>query len=172
MSRVPGDLLLHPAGLFALLLVIANDRVLKTAVPSALTGKLSDFAGLVYFPLFVVALAEGVRRLFRSPGWPLTSRAVDSVALAVGAVFVLIKVWGPAAEVYRSYLGVLLWPFYLVGDVVQGRGLPAVRRVGLVQDATDLLALVVLPVPMLVGRRVLGRAGGRPSSTPPGSDAA
>ena len=41
--------------------MIVNDRVLKVRYPSEVTGKLSDFAGLVFFPLFLVAAAEALR---------------------------------------------------------------------------------------------------------------
>ena len=47
-GRTPGDLLLHPVALLALVLVIFNDRVLKVRYPSEFTGKLSDVAGLVF----------------------------------------------------------------------------------------------------------------------------
>ncbi|HTO01050.1 MAG TPA: hypothetical protein VL068_10275 [Microthrixaceae bacterium] len=153
-NRVPGDLLLHPVALIALGLVILNDRFLKVHYPSAITGKLSDFAGLVYFPLFVVSVLEGFRWLARRRPWELGPRAITIVSMFLGVIMTLIKTWGPAAEFYRSYLGVVLWPAYVVGDVVQGRGLPGVRRVGLIEDATDLVALVALLLPVWVGTRV------------------
>ncbi len=146
---------MHPVALAALGLVILNDRVLKVHHPSAVTGKLSDFAGLVYFPLFVVAAAEGIRWLLRRRPWELGPRSVASVAVATGIAMVLIKTWGPAAEFYRSYLGVVLWPAYVIGDVVQGRGLPEVRQFGLVQDVTDLIALPALLLTIVVARRVM-----------------
>ena len=154
--RYPGDLLLHPAALVALGLVILNDRVLKVHVPSAFTGKLSDFAGLVYFPLFVVAFIEGVRWLLNRRRWEMSPRSVVVVSVISGIILVLIKTWSPAAEIYRSYLGVVLWPAYLPGNLIQGRGLPEIRRVGVVEDRSDLLALVALAVPVWVSRRVMG----------------
>jgi hypothetical protein len=39
----------------SLVLLLANDLVLKEAYPSWITGKLSDFAGLILFPLFFSA---------------------------------------------------------------------------------------------------------------------
>ena len=78
--RVPGDLLLHPVALLATALVILNDRVLKPEMPGVVSGKLSDFAGLVYFPLFVVAVLEGLRWLVRRSDWELDWRWVLGVA--------------------------------------------------------------------------------------------
>lgn len=154
--RVPGDLLLHPVALVAIGVVIVNDRLLKTSVPGVLTGKLSDIAGLVYFPLFVVAVLEGVRWLVRRNSWELDWRWVVGVAAAVGVVMVLIKTWGPAGDLYRPAVGALLWPFRVPASVVSGHGVPTVDRVTLYQDPTDLVALVVLPVPVWVARRVMG----------------
>lgn len=156
-SRFPGDLLLHPAALLALGLVILNDRVLKVHVPSAFTGKLSGFAGLVYFPLFVVAFMEGARWLVNRRRWELGPRSVVVVSVVSGIIFVLIKTWGPAAEIYRSSLGVVLWPAYLPGDLIQGRGFPEIRRIDVVEDRSDLVALVALAVPVWVSRRVMDR---------------
>ncbi len=156
-ARYPGDLLLYPAALLALVLVILNDRVLKVHVPSAFTGKLSGFAGLVYFPLFVVSLIEGARWLVNRRRWELGQRSVVVVSVISGIIVVLIKTWSPAAEVYRSYLGVLMWPAYLPGDLIQGRGLPEIRRVGVVEDRSDLITLVALLVPVWVSRRVMRR---------------
>jgi len=56
----------HPITLASVALLILNDHVLKRSVPSALTGKLSDFAGLFFFPYLVIALASLARlALFR-----------------------------------------------------------------------------------------------------------
>src|SRR5690606_8292496 len=49
---VAGDGLLHPAPLAAIGLLLLNDHWLKAAFPGSITGKLSDFAGLAFFPLF------------------------------------------------------------------------------------------------------------------------
>src|SRR5512138_134848 len=45
----------HPATVSSILLLLINDHVLKTVSPSWLTGKLSDFAGLFFFPFIVAA---------------------------------------------------------------------------------------------------------------------
>lgn len=146
----------------ALVAVILNDRVLKVHSPSWFTGKLSDFAGLVYFPLFVVAAMEAVRWLVSRRRWQLGPRSVVAVCIVVGLAMVLIKTWGPAAEFYRSSLGVVLWPAYVLGDLVQGGGPPSVRRVGLVEDRSDLVALVALVAPVWVSFRVMRPGGQQP----------
>ncbi len=154
-SRTPGDLLLHPAALTALALVILNDRVFKARYPGVITGKLSDFAGLVYFPLFVVACLEGLRWLVRRRTWELTSRAVLMAVIVVGVVFALIKTWHPAGDLYRPAIGIVLWPVLAAGDLIRGGQLPGLHRVSLVEDRTDLVALVALWVPLWVSRQVM-----------------
>lgn len=152
---MPGDLLLHPVALVALVLVIFNDRVLKVQFPSELSGKLSDFAGLVYFPLFLVAVIEGARWLRRRVGWELTPRAVIVAVLVIGAAFTAIKVSYPAGEAYRSAMGIVLYPVDVVSHVARGNGVPPVARVSLVQDKVDLIAIPALLLPVWVAMRVM-----------------
>lgn len=56
------DLLTSPGFVAGLLLLLANDLLLKPVFHNAFTGKLSDFAGLFVFPLFWSALAPRRRR--------------------------------------------------------------------------------------------------------------
>ncbi len=46
----------HPLSLAAIFLLLLNDHILKSAFPSVLTGKLSDFAGLFIFPFLLIVL--------------------------------------------------------------------------------------------------------------------
>lgn len=50
------DILLSPAFLLGLLVLLANDFIFKYQFHNALTGKLSDIAGLFIFPLFIAAV--------------------------------------------------------------------------------------------------------------------
>ena len=48
-----------PVPLLAIAVMVVNDRVLKgSGAPPWLVGKLSDFAGLAFFPLFVTAAVD------------------------------------------------------------------------------------------------------------------
>ncbi|MDP6933021.1 MAG: hypothetical protein QGG40_08885, partial [Myxococcota bacterium] len=47
----PAEGLLHPAPLLALVVLVVNDHWGKGHLPAVLSGKLSDFAGLLFFPL-------------------------------------------------------------------------------------------------------------------------
>ena len=52
----PGDLLRHPVALIALAAWLLNDHVLKSAFGNEWTGKLSDGAGLIVFPLLLLSV--------------------------------------------------------------------------------------------------------------------
>ena len=56
--RRPGDLLLHPIAVLAVAVLVINDHVLKGLAPGLLTGKLSDLAGLLFFPLLLASVVE------------------------------------------------------------------------------------------------------------------
>jgi len=157
-SRTPGDLLLHPVALLSLGLVILNDQVLKVYFPSGFSGKLSDFAGLIYFPLLLVAVAELLRKISRCHPWELGRKSVIFASLSIGTIFVAIKAWAPAADFYRIALGYLMWPAQAAVSLVSGNGLPELQRMGLIQDRTDLFAVVVIPITIWVGHRVAGRS--------------
>jgi hypothetical protein len=138
--------LLGPMALLAIALLVVNDHVLKARAPGLVTGKLSDVAGLIFFPLLLAALAEqvGLRR---------GRRAVIAAAIATGIVFAAIKLWEPAGDAYRVGLAALQWPFRVIAAAVTDTALPALGRAQLTQDPTDLLALPALIVPVALARR-------------------
>jgi hypothetical protein len=112
----------HPLWWSALALLLANDHVLKGAgvLPAALTGKLSDFAGMIVAPP-LLALLLGRARV--TPG--VRAR---SATLLVGAGLCAIKLLPFAAHALET----------------------ATRSVGLAWqialDPTDLWALLALPL--------------------------
>ena len=130
--------------LAALVVLVVNDHWLKGGLlPGAVTGKLSDFAGLLYFPLFVTAAARwlgalaGVlvprwsrwlhRRLRLTPGKLLAS------CMFTGAGFTAIRLHAPSADLYL--------------DALAGLGVAG----AVAADPTDLWALASLPLAYLVG---------------------
>jgi hypothetical protein len=46
----------HPSTLLSITILLLNDHVLKVLYPSWITGKLSDFAGLFFFPILLSAI--------------------------------------------------------------------------------------------------------------------
>ena len=51
-------MLLHPVVAAAVVVLLLNDHLFKAAAPGLATGKASDFAGLLFFPLLLVAAWE------------------------------------------------------------------------------------------------------------------
>jgi hypothetical protein len=148
----PGDGLLHPIALGAIALLVLNDQVLKRVAPGLVTGKLSDVAGLVFFPLFLVALVEVGQSLLGNWRGP-SHRVLIGACVATGIVFTLVKTTPLGEQVYEQGLGLLQWPFAALDAVLAGQALPTAYAVQSTQDATDLMTLPAVGVAYLVGRR-------------------
>ena len=146
----PGSALLGPVQLAAIALLVLNDQVLKRAFPGWVTGKLSDLAGLAFFPLFLQALWE--------LGRPRPSRRVLLICvLATGLVFAFVKTTAPGLAAFRWGLAALQWPFLAAHDLWSRQGARTLAPVGAVRDPSDLLALPMLWVAWVVGRRRIAR---------------
>ncbi len=111
-----------------------NDHVFKAAFHSPLTGKLSDFAGCFFLPLFVSAVLAEVSSL------SLRSR-VGLGAAATLALFVPIKLFPAAALAVARALELVSLPL----------GLGAQR---ITVDPTDLLAVPMIFLAVLHARKV------------------
>ena len=151
-SARPGDAMLHPAVLAALGVLLLNDHVLKARLAhtalDVVTGKLSDFAGLAFFPVLLFSLVELVTR--RAPAAP---RTVIACAALTVVVFALTKTWGPAADAYRLAISVLQWPAHALAALAAGRPAPGLLAVRHVVDPTDLVALPAAGLALVLGLR-------------------
>lgn len=150
----PGAALLHPVSLASLLMLGLNDHVLKRVAPGVLSGKLSDFAGVVLLPLVLHAVFEMTFTRLRSPPSPELSNRALKVCLALGlSAFALPEVWPAAETVYRYAFGVAYWPFRALAAALAERPLPSLLPVDATADVTDLLALPMGFLAYAVGRR-------------------
>ena len=121
--------LLHPGALVSIVLLVANDHWFKAAAPGLITGKLSDFAGLAFFPLFLHALVRLVQ--------PRAGNPALAVSCALTAlVFAAVKTVPWCHEAYEVGLGLLQYPFRAAFSGATEPG-----RVLLMKYATDLVAL-------------------------------
>jgi hypothetical protein len=150
-SRFSTNLLLHPVVLTALLVWLANDHWGKASYPGWLSGKLSDVASLIVFPLIPIAALAMWRRRTPSRGWLAGS------LLATGGVMAAINTSAAAASVYRYGLAVVQWPFRALG----AGALVDLRPVQLTMDPGDLLTLPALLVPLLLLRSEKSRRARR-----------
>ena len=149
---VPGKALLHPATLAALALWALNDHVFKASgyLPWV-TGKLSDVVSLIAFPLIATAAFEW---LVSVSGRRVRSTAVLRAAcLATAIVMVSINLNAACADLYEVGLGAVQWavriPFYLV----QSEALPALHRVKLWMDPTDVWTVPAALIPLWIHAR-------------------
>ncbi|GEK21191.1 hypothetical protein CXY01_17110 [Cellulomonas xylanilytica] len=148
-SRLRGELVLHPVALVGLAVLLVNDHVLKAAVPGWWTGKLSDLAGLAFFPFLLVALVDLARRRGHEPG----IRTALVAACATAVVFTAIKTSVVARDLYAAAVGIVRFP---VDALVWGAARP--DRVAVVPDVTDVPAVVACAlVVLVVHRRVRAR---------------
>jgi hypothetical protein len=146
--------LLHPVALFALVVLVVNDHVLKAQFPGVITGKLSDFAGMIVAPLVLVALVRAIA--------PVRGRSVMvgwCAALVVGVGFALAKTWEPATHIYESGLALARFPFRALFAVATHRAIWD-EHILLVRDTTDLIALPFGAVAVWIARPDTGTANG------------
>jgi hypothetical protein len=154
MAPRPRELFLHPAIVVSVAVLIANDHWLKAAHGNWWTGKLSDLAGLAFFPLLLAAGIDTITRA-RLAVQPL----VAACAIATAAVFALVKTLPAATAAYRHALG-------FVQALVTGE---APFAVDAVTDPTDLVALPCVALSIFVTRLDDKRRSGRrvtPCATP------
>lgn len=120
----------QPAVLVAMLLTLANDRVLKGAavLPSTVTGKLSDFCGLFFTPFTLLDILLIVTAPFRNR-YRFQRYAFLVILCTTHLTFCLIKLFPLAAQTYKNFI---LSTFSL--------------NVLVTPDLTDLFAVVTLPL--------------------------
>jgi hypothetical protein len=94
----------HPATWLSISMLIINDHILKGLYPSWITGKLSDFAGLFFFPFLVAASLSFLLQKFKIP-----SRRVGEISFGfVGIWFVLLKTFPLVNSLTTSLTSLLL----------------------------------------------------------------
>ncbi|MFA6032867.1 MAG: hypothetical protein WC889_08220 [Myxococcota bacterium] len=121
-----------------------NDHYLKIHHPSWITGKLSDFAGMVFFPILLTATAS----LFLSATRRRATPAILAVACAMsGAALTAIKL----SPFFRGTYLTVISGLHFTGGA---------HRLQVVADPTDCLALLVLPLVWLWGARRLSTVKG------------
>jgi hypothetical protein len=140
-GRAPGDLLIRPLAVVALMVLIVNDHVVKHRWPGPLSGKLSDIAGLVFLPVLVISLCELARAAVRRP-WRVGDSGVLAVVTLVAVGFAATKLSTAVSATYGDMLGWLRWP--LTGHW---------SHVAISRDPTDVLCTPAAIVVWIESRR-------------------
>jgi hypothetical protein len=150
---IPGQELATAVPVFGLGLLIFNDAIIKNTWPGLISGKLSDFAIVLYFPFLLTAswsvASAALRALARpligaragvAPGLTRT-RLVITMALTAFALSA-INVSTRARDIYLQLLDRL--------DVFN-----LMPAFGYTVDPTDLVGLLCLPVTWWWGNRLI-----------------
>jgi hypothetical protein len=153
-----GEGLLAPVPVAAILVLLVNDHWAKAAFPGVITGKVSDVAGLAFFPLLLQGLAE-------LAGAPVSRRVLAAACAATAVAFVAVKTWAPATEAAEWAFGCAQWPARAVWAWVAGFPVPAVAAARIVPDPTDLVAVPAVLVAAVSGAR-RGATGARLPARP------
>jgi hypothetical protein len=123
---------LHPLPLASVALLAANDHYLKFKFPGFITGKLSDFSGVFFFPLFLCALfcllLNGIHQ--SSPKqqkkleWVSSKKIIIFIAIT-DFIMLALKLYSPSISFYAK----LLHPLGI--------------QVAVTRDPTDLISLTM-----------------------------
>jgi hypothetical protein len=81
----------HPIPLLAVAIMALNDHYLKMAYPGMITGKLSDFMGVFYFPIFLCALVMLAQASLQGESARLTLRLIVCSILFTDAIMIALK---------------------------------------------------------------------------------
>lgn len=154
-AGVTGGELATAVPIAGLATLVFNDAVLKIHWPGMISGKLSDFAVVLYFPFLVTAtfalFSQPVRLLHarlrgrRPPGPGVLTRRRLLIGMAI-TTFALsaVNLSYTARDAYLRLLDVL--------DVFR-----LMPHKGYVVDASDLIGLTMLPVTWWWGNRLIQR---------------
>lgn len=146
------EYLLSPLFIIPVLVLIANDHFLKEMWPGLITGKLSDLAGMCFFPVLMVAIVEAScflidKRIYATPYWFTTA----SMIVAVG--FALVKLVQPLADAYAYSVGALRWVIVAPVNQLLGESTPPITKIVIINDPTDVLMIVGVLVGVWIGYR-------------------
>ncbi|MFC6408183.1 hypothetical protein [Planobispora longispora] len=153
MERPPGSALAwlaHPATVTATFLLLINDHLLKGLWPGPVTGKLSDFAGLMVAP----------------PLLALTRLPVPAAILATGVGFTVVKTTETGAALASQAWTALAGPSQVLADPTDLLALPALGAAWLVwrrcrseQAVRQARTLIIVPVALIAVTATAGPGG-------------
>jgi hypothetical protein len=133
------NLVLLPSSLAAVALLALNDHVLKAQVPGFWTGKLSDLAGLYFFPFFLLSVVATVLPMARS------KRGLAVACVVTALVFSCVNLSQAGSDLYEHVVA-HIWRWF-----------GTTRTVRHVADAEDLATLPMVAAAYWVGAAHLKR---------------
>jgi hypothetical protein len=113
----------HPATWVSIFMLLINDHLLKTTYPSWISGKLSDFAGIFFFPFLIAVVFSIFFDKFN-----LSIRATGQIVFGFVVVWFILLKTSPFANQLTAELTSLVVGFPTKFSL----------------DVTDLISLIVL----------------------------
>lgn len=156
-DHLAGDVVLHPMPMGAILVLLVNDHWLKSEWGHVITGKLSDAAGLMFFPLLLVAVIELAQAVLGRYAQP-SRRVLVGATIATGTVFASIQVISLATASYQLALGGLQHPILAI-EALMARDLAQLPAIAATPDLSDIMALPVLFIAYKIGGTRCRRRG-------------
>ena len=98
-----------------MLITAINDHYLKYKIPGLITGKISDFSGLFYFPLFVAAVVILAGKLFGKQYY-LNKTFLIVIIILTDTLFAFIKLSPGFNQWFTFYFSNFLFPIQIVSD--------------------------------------------------------
>ena len=146
------DCLRHPLVLLLIGIWIINDQFLKDIFGNAVTGKISDFAGVAVLPLMLLGAYESTcAALSKSPRF---RHYVLLASIFITAVFMAgINIFDSWASVFRVALGMAQWPARAAWNYLEDGTSLAAAPVHHTMDPTDLWSLIALAFPFWLGKK-------------------
>lgn len=114
-SYKPIHFFIHPLPLLAVVLTAVNDHYLKYQYPGMITGKLSDFTGLFYFPLFLCALVVLLVRLKRKD-FVLNRGLLITAIIMTDVVFCIIKLNSSVQDLFVQWFSKYVFTIAVTND--------------------------------------------------------
>jgi len=150
---LPITLLVRPLPVVALVVLVVNDHALKGSglLPSVVTGKLSDFAGLFFFPLLLVTLSNlassTTARLASRDAWAAMGATTTQLAVACALTALLFSATKLSHGARDALVAIL--------DVLYAR--TGLGRASVVVDPSDLVALPMIALAFWWGQGAIAR---------------
>ena len=110
------DFFINPLVLSTVFLTALNDHYLKYKYPGIITGKISDFTGLFYFSLFVVAVVLYVQTIVNRKTCVLSQRLLLGSIISIDIVFLILKLHPQISQIFVFYFSKYFFSIKIVND--------------------------------------------------------
>ena len=119
---------MHPLPLSAIALMALNDHWLKYKYPGFITGKLSDFCGVFYFPIFLLALGAALFQILKGNAYVMLKAHVLWAILFTDTLMIIVKLSTTSSRWIEEFFALHIF------------------QIQLTQDWTDLMAFSINPL--------------------------